>query len=97
MKIIFDYIYRDTCYGEVEIQNDRHVEAEITDFAEIALPPCNKKVKATVTGDTVLLQFTNGRQVTATIETTPFEYEESYELFGDERYNELSGTVRLEK
>lgn len=95
--MIFDYIYRDTCYGEVEIQNDRHVEAEITDFAEIALPPCNKKVKATANGDTVTLQFASSRKTLVTFEKTPFEYEESYELFGDERYKELSGTVRLEK
>lgn len=97
MKIIFDYIYRDTCYGEVEIQNDRHVEAEITDFAEIALPPCNKKVKATVSDDTVLLLFANGYKVTAAYEKTPFGYEESYESFGDVRYMELNGTVRLER
>lgn len=97
MKIIFEYIYRDTCYGEVCIENDRYVEAEVKDFAEIALPPCDKKVKIAADGETVLLQFPNGFKVTAGYEKTPFEYEESYELFGDARYNELSGTVRLEK
>lgn len=97
MKIIFDYIYRDTCYGEARVENERRVEAEIKDFAEIQLSPCDKKVKATVNGYTVLLQFANGRQITAAFEKTPFGYEESYELFDDVRYKELSGTVRLEK
>lgn len=97
MKIIFEYIYKDTCYGEVCIENDRLVEAEIDCNTEIQLPPCDKKVKATVNGDAAFLQFANGHKVTATFEKTSFEYEESYESFGDVRYSELSGTVWLER
>lgn len=97
MKIIFEYVYKDMCDGEVRIQNDRRVEAETDGCAEIALPPCGKKVKVTVMRDTALLTFSNGREITVTEVNTPFEYEESYEFFGDVRYNELIGTVRLEK
>lgn len=97
MKIIFDYIYRDTCYGEVRIENKRRVEAQAEGLTEIVLPPCDKKVKVTVNGNAALVQFASGKQVTATFEKTPFAYEESYESFGDVRYMELNGTVRLEK
>lgn len=95
MKILFEYVYKDTCYGETRIENERTIEKQIDGFMEMELPPCDKRVKVTINKDVALLQFANGIKITATFEKTPFAYEESYELFGDVRYKELIGTVKL--
>ena len=96
MKVVFEYIYRDLCYGEVRIMNDRYVDAEVENEAEIELPPCNKKVKITVMGNTARFKFADGREICVASGKTPFEYCESYELFGDVREKEIKGTIRTE-
>ena len=96
MKIIFEYVFRDVCYGDVEITNERYAEAEVDGYAEVELPPCSKKVKVTLKGCNAFLQFADSGEVTATFEKQPFSYSESYELFEDVRDMELEGRVWLE-
>lgn len=95
MKIVFEYIYRDTCYGEVRIENERHVEANVDTRAEIRLPPCTKAATVTAAGECAHIKFADGGEVTVSSARKAFTYEESYSLFEDLRHMELSGTVEL--
>lgn len=91
MKIIFEYVFKDICYDEVEISNERFIEFDIKNNEEVLLPPCNKKIEITLCKDGCTIKLSPSLKIKVNKEKVPFKYEESYELFEDLRYMELEG------